>query len=388
MAQDKARGAVRAYRAAGAALILATPLAGCKPDNKYVAPPPPTVTVAHPEARNITRYYETSGTTASIDQADLMARVQGFLVSQNYTDGQSVKKGDVLFTIEPQPYKAKLDQAQAQQDAAQALVAQSDAEYNRNVSLGKNNFASQSALDQSRSLRDSNRANLSAMQANTQLAKINFDYTQVTAPFDGVVTAHLVSVGSLVGANGPTKLATILQFDPVDVNFNISDQELQRYRVAMAARGINVRDQVGTIAVEVGLQTETGYPHGGKIDYVAPMVDNATGTVAVRAVLTNEGRALLPGSFVRVRVALAENVPSLLVPPTAIGRDQAGSYVLAVDGNGIVQQKRVTLGPTSDGMRVIDNGLAAGDNVVVAGLQRAVPGEKVQPQTQTASAAK
>jgi RND family efflux transporter MFP subunit len=388
MVRDKARGAVRAYRAAGAALIVAVPLAGCKPDNKYVAPPPPAVTVAHPDARNITRYYETSGTTASVDQTDLMARVQGFLVSQNYTDGQAVKKGDVLFTIEPQPYKAKLDQAQAQQDAAQALVAQSDAEYNRNANLAKSSFASQSTLDQSRSLRDSNRANLAAMQANTQLAKINFDYTQVTAPFDGVVTAHLVSVGSLVGANGPTKLATILEFDPIDVNFNISDQELQRYRAAMAARGINVREQAATIPVEVGLQTETGYPHSGKIDYVAPLVDNSTGTIAVRAVLANEARALLPGSFVRVRVALAENVPSLLVPPTAIGRDQAGSYVLVVDGNGIVQQKRVTLGPISDGMRVIDNGVAAGDNVVVAGLQRAVPGEKVQPQTQTASAAK
>jgi RND family efflux transporter MFP subunit len=386
MGQDKARRALRAYRAAGAALILAAPLAACKPDNKYVAPPPPAVTVAHPEARNIVRYYETSGTTASVDQADLMARVQGFLVAQNYTDGQSVKKGDVLFTIEPQPYKAKLDQAQAQQDAAQALVAQSDAEYNRNVSLSKNNFASQSALDQSRSLRDSNRANLAAMQANTQLAKINFDYTQVTAPFDGVVTAHLVSVGSLVGANGPTKLATILRLDPIDVNFNVSDQELQRYRAEMTARGIDARDQAGTIPVEVGLQTETGYPHSGKIDYVAPLVDNGTGTVAVRAVLANEGRALAPGSFVRVRLALARGVPALLVPPTAIGRDQAGSYVLTVGSGDVVQQKRVTLGPTYEGMRVIDSGLAAEDNIVVAGLQRAVPGEKVQPQTQTASA--
>jgi RND family efflux transporter MFP subunit len=386
MAQGKARGAVRAYRAAGAALLLAASLAGCKPDNKYVAPPPPSVTVAHPEARTITRYYETSGTTAAVNQADLMARVQGFLVSQNYTDGQSVKKGDLLFTIEPQPYKAKLDQAQAQQDAAQALVAQSDAEYNRNASLSKSNFASGSALDQSRAARDSNRANFSATQANTQLAKINYDYTQVTAPFDGVVTTHLVSVGSLVGANGPTKLATILQLDPVDVNFNISDQELQRYRAALAAKGLVARDLAGTIPVEVGLQTETGYPHSGKIDYVAPLVDNATGTVAVRAVLANEARGLPPGSFVRVRLALAQDVPALLVPPAAVGRDQAGSYVLAVGTGDVVQQKRVVLGSTYEGMRVVESGLAAEDSVVVAGLQRAVPGEKVQPQTQTASA--
>jgi RND family efflux transporter MFP subunit len=369
-------------------LLVATLLAGCKPDNKYVAPPPAAVTVAHPEARNITRYYETSGTTASINQADLMARIQGFLVSQSYTDGQSVKKGDVLFVIEPQPYKAKVDQAQAQQDAAQALVAQSDAEYNRNANLAKNNFASGTTLDQSRSLRDSNRANFAAAQANTQLAQINYDYTQVTAPFDGVVTAHLVSVGSLVGANGPTKLATILQLDPVYVNFNISDQDLQRYRAALAARGIDPRDQAGTIAVEVGLQTETGYPHSGKIDYAAPLVDNTTGTVAVRAEFANDRHVLPPGAFVRVRVALQRDVPALLVPTAAIGRDQAGSYVLAVGSGDVVQQKRVTLGPTVDAMRVVESGLAAEDSVVVAGLQRAVPGEKVQPQVQTVSAAK
>lgn len=388
MVQVKGRGAVRARYVTGAVLLVVGLLTGCKPDNKYVAPPPPAVTVAHPESRNITRYYETSGTTASINQADLMARIQGFLVSQNYTDGQSVKKGDLLFVIEPQPYKAKLEQAQAQQDAAQALVAQSDAEYNRNASLAKNSFTSGTTLDQSRSLRDSNRANFVAAQANTQLAQINYDYTQVTAPFDGIVTAHLVSVGSLVGANGPTKLATILQLDPVYVNFNISDQELQRYRAALAARGIDPRSQAGTIAVEVGLQTETGYPHSGKIDYAAPLVDNTTGTVAVRAELPNDGHVLAPGAFVRVRVPLQRDVPALLVPTAAIGRDQAGSYVLAVGSGDVVQQKRVTLGPTVDAMRVVETGLAAEDNVVVAGLQRAVPGEKVQPQVQTASAAK
>ena len=387
MRQGEGWSTVRVYLTASAALCLTVALAGCKPDNKYVAPPPSAVTVAHPEARNITRYYETSGTTAAVDQADLMARVQGFLESQNYTDGQLVKKGDLLFTIEPATYKAKLDQAQAQQDSSQALVVQSDAEYNRNASLARNSFASQSALDQSRAQRDSNRANLAAAQANTQLAQVNYNYTQVTAPFDGVVTAHLASVGSLVGANGPTKLATILRLDPVYVNFNVSDQDLQRYRAALAARGVRP-DQVGPVPVEVGLQTESGFPHSGKIDYVSPMVDNATGTVAVRAELANQDRVLPPGSFVRVRVPIEQNVPSLLVPTTAIGRDQAGSYVLTVGSGDVVQQKRVTLGPTIDTMRVIENGLTADDNVVVTGLQRAVPGEKVQPQVQTASAAK
>src|SRR5262249_38836227 len=160
---------------------------------------------------------------------------------------------------------------------------------------------------------------------------------------------------SLVGANSPTTLATILQLDPIYVNFNVADQELQRYRAALAAKGVT-REDLGPIPVDVGLDTENGYPHSGKIDYVAPLVDNTTGTVAVRAVFENKGHPLLPGSFVRVRVALQRDVPALLVPTAAIGRDQAGSYVLAVGSGDVVQQKRVTLGPTVDTMRVVESG--------------------------------
>jgi RND family efflux transporter MFP subunit len=368
-----------------AALLALATLSGCKPDNKYVAPPAPTVSVARPEARNVTRYYETSGTVSSVNQADLVARVQGFLQAQNYTDGQAVTKGTVLFVIEPQPYQAKLAQSQAQAQAVQAQLTQAEAEYNRNASLAKNNFASGSTIDQSRAARDADRANLASAQADAQVAEINLSYTQVTAPFDGIVTAHQVSVGSLVGASGPTKLATIVQLDPIYVTFNASDQELQRLRTALAARNIT-REQLGSIPVEVGLQTETGYPHTGKIDYVAPLVDNTTGTVAVRAVLENGNRTLPPGGFVRVRVPLEREVSSLLVPEVAIGRDQAGNYVLTVGTDGIVNQKRVTLGISDGNMRVIATGVMADDQVVIAGLQRAVPGEKVQPRTQTASA--
>src|SRR6185437_3122214 len=171
----------------------------------------------------------------------------------------------------------------------QAQLAQAEAEYNRNASLAKNNFASGSTLDQSRAARDSDRANLASAQADTQVAEINLSYTQVTAPFDGSVTAHQVSVGSLVGASGPTKLASIVQRDPIYVGFNVRDQELQRLRAALAARNIT-REQLGSIPVEAGLQTETGYPHPGHIDYVAPLVDNTTGTITVRAVFENGGR--------------------------------------------------------------------------------------------------
>jgi RND family efflux transporter MFP subunit len=362
-------------------------VAGCKPSNQYAAPPPKLVKVAHPEQRTITRYFETNGTTASVSQVDLVARVQGFLQAQGYKDGQAVTKGTVLFTIEPPPFQAKLQQAQSQEAAVEAQVAQADAEYTRQASLGKNSFASQSVVDQARATRDANRANLLAAKANTQLAAINLGYTQVVAPFDGVVTAHLVSIGEMVGANGPTKLATIVQLAPIYVTFNMSEQEVERIRAGMAARGVTL-EQLGPIPVEVGLQTEQGYPHVGKFDYVSPLVDTATGTVSVRGVFENEGTVLLPGNFVRVRLPLQRNVPALLLPATALRTDQAGSYVLVVGPDDVVAQKRVTVGTEVGEMRAIDTGLGPDDQVVVAGLQRAVPGEKVRPKMQTAAAGK
>jgi len=362
-------------------------VSSCKPSNQYAAPPPKTVTVAHPEQRTITRYLETNGTATSINQADLVARVQGFLQAQSYKDGQTVTKGTVLFTVEPPPYQAKLQQAQAQEAAIEAQVAQGDAEYNRQASLGKNSFASQSVVDQARATRDANRANLLAAKANTQLAAINLGYTQVAAPFDGIVTAHLVSVGEMVGANGPTKLATIVQLAPIYVSFNMSEQDVERVRAAMAGRGVTLT-QLGPIPVDVGLQTEQGYPHAGKLDYVAPLVDTTTGTVTVRGVFENEGNVLLPGNFVRVRLPLQRNLQALLVPAIALGSDQAGSYVLVVGPDNVVAQKRVTVGTSVGEMRAIDSGLDPADRVVVAGLQRAVPGEKVVPKTETAAAGK
>ena len=221
-----------------ALLIGLGALAACKPANHYAAPPPATVGVAQPEQRTITRYLDTTGTTTAINSVDLVARVQGFLQAQTYKDGAFVTKGTNLFTIEPLPYQAKLQQAQAQEAAAQAQLVQADADYNRQASLGQSSFSSQSQVDQALATRNTDRANLLGAQANTQLAAINYTYTRVTAPFDGIVTAHLVSVGEVVGGNEMTKLATIVQLAPIYVNFSISEQDVQRIRAAMAAKGI------------------------------------------------------------------------------------------------------------------------------------------------------
>jgi RND family efflux transporter MFP subunit len=251
--------------------------------------------------------------------------------------------------------------------------------------LGHNNFSSQSVVDQNLATRDTDRANLAQAKANTQLAAIDYTYTRVTAPFDGLVTAHLESVGQLVGGNTPTKLATIVQLQPIYVVFTISEQDVLRIRATIAGMGLT-RADLAKVPVEVGLQTETGYPHQGKLDYAAPMVDPNTGTLLVRGELTNADRALLPGYFVRVRVPLGRG-PALLVPDVAIGADQGGNYVLVVNGDNVVAQRSVTTGPLERTLRVIETGLKPDDRVVVAGLQRAIPGEHVVPQEQVAEAA-
>lgn len=355
------------------ALLL---LAGCGKKNAYVPPPPPEVGVAKPLARDVTPYLAATGSTAAYNDVDLVGRVEGFVQSIDYQDGAEVRKGQKLFVIEPTPYQAKLQQAQASYAGAQAQYVQAEAEFQRQLSLGKKDFASQSAVDQARASRDSAKANVTNQQASIALAGINLGYTNVTAPFDGVVTRHLVSVGDLVGASGPTKLASIVQLDPIYVIFDISDQDVQRIRTQLASAGLTVRD-LGKVPVEVGLATETGYPHHGVLDYVAPQVNTGTGTLTVRGVFENKNRALLPGYFVRVRVPRGKPAPALLVPDAALGANQAGAYVMIVDKQDVIEQRNVTLGQQVGTLRVVESGLKPDERVVISGLSRAVPGAKV-----------
>jgi RND family efflux transporter MFP subunit len=380
MAKDRclARGALIALPAA---LLLTA----CGEQNRYVAPPPPKVTVAHPVQQPVTQYLEVTGNTAPVNSVDLVARVQGFLQEIHYKDGDAVKKGTVLFTIEPEPYQVKLDQAKAAEDGAAATLKQAEAEYKRQSDLASRDFASKSVLDQAIATRDSAKAGVLQAQANTRTAEINLGYANVTAPFDGIVTAHLVSVGELVGTS-PTQLATIVQLDPIYVTFNISEQDVLRVRAEMRRQGLTPAD-LKKVPAEVGLQSEAGYPHKGLLDYAAPTVNTATGTLPVRAILPNTDRALLPGFFVRVRVPVQQQADALLVPDVALGSDQGGRYVLVVNADNVVEQRKVAVGQSAGTMRVIDDGLKADDRVVVAGVIRAIPGEKVDPQMQTAAAA-
>ncbi|GGI19299.1 efflux RND transporter periplasmic adaptor subunit [Bradyrhizobium guangdongense] len=365
----------RAWAAAAAVAALA----GCEDKNTFIAPPPPKVDVATPVQRPVTRYVEATGNTAPIKSVDLVARVQGFLQTIDYTDGTFVKQGTQLFTIEPETYKLKLEQAQAAETGAQASLRQAEADFKRQSDLVQRQAVSQATLDTSTSTRDNAQANLQQAQANTRLAEVNYGYTRVTAPFDGIVSAHMVSVGELVGVSSPTQLATIVAMDPIYVNFTVNEQDVLRIRAEAARRGLTAAD-LKQFPIEIGLQTETGYPHEGKLDYVAPTLNSSTGTLAVRGLVPNDKRVLLPGYFVRVRVPFTQEKDALLVPDTALGSDQGGRYLLVANKDNVVEQRKVQIGPVDNGLRVIESGLKPDDRVVTSGLLRVIPGQKIDPQ--------
>ncbi len=274
----------------------------------------------------------------------------------------------------------KLDQAQASETAAESSYNQAQAAFERSAELIKQKVTTQASYDSALATRDSAKSTLDNARSSTRLAAINYEYAQVRAPFDGVVSARLVSVGTYVGGTAtPTVLATIVQLNPIWVNFNISEQDVIRVRAALAERGAT-RDDVMKYKVEVALQDETGYPHVGLIDYVAPALSTTTGTLAVRGVLQNPKNVLLPGYFVRIRVPAPVQEVALLVPDVALGSDQGGRYVLVVGKDDVVEQRKVEIGPQVGSMRVIDKGVTENDRVIVAGMLRAIPGQKVEPQ--------
>jgi RND family efflux transporter MFP subunit len=364
---------------------VAGAIAGCGQDNRYAAPPPPKVTVAAPVQQQVVNFFESTGNAAAINTVGLVARVEGFVQAIGYNDGDFVKKGTSLFTIEPEPYKLKVDAAKASVASAEAALTRAEADFKRQAALVPTQSTALSLYDQARAARDSAKADLQSAQANEQQAEINLGYTDVTAPFDGVVSARLVSIGELVGGGTtPTQLATIVQLNPIYVNFTASERDALQARASLARSGRTTADLLG-VPVEVGLQTEDGFPHKGKLDYIAPTVDPSTGTLAARAVLENADRVLSPGNFVRVRIG-GQPHEALLVPDVALGSDQGGRYVLVVNKDNVVEQRHVDPRQLVGDLRVIEQGVTKDDRVVVGGIMRAIPGQKVTPELQTAEA--
>jgi RND family efflux transporter MFP subunit len=351
---------------------------GCGEKNEYKAPPPPKVTVAHPLQKPVTDYLEFTGNAVAYNTVPLRARVEGFLEKVLFQDGQPVKKGQLLFLIQQDQYKAQLQKAQAQVLAEKAQLEHAQTEFVRYSKLVKQDAAAQTDVDRWHYERDSRRAGVLATEAQVDLAKLNLSYTRITAPFDGRMGRHLKDPGALVGAGEKTLLAEINQINPIYVYFSINEQDLLR------VRGKNPptaeEEMKKRYPVYVGLADETGYPHQGYLDFAAISLNPTTGSLQLRGILPNPDAVILPGLFARVRVPIAEEKSALLVPETAIGYDQLGSFVKIVNDKLEVERRQVKLGNQVDEDRVVLEGLQGDEWVVVAGLLRAIPGRTVTPE--------
>jgi RND family efflux transporter MFP subunit len=344
---------------------------------------PPTtqpIPVVRPRTQSVSSYAEITGNAATVNAVKLVARVEGYLEKIHYEDGQSVKKGDLLFTIQQDQYKDQLQQAQAQLLAAQAQLAHAKVELPRYSALVKKDAATQTEVDHWYYERATAEAQVLGAQAQVSLAKLNLGYTEVRAPFDGIVGKHLVDPGNVVGGPQPSALAEILQLDPIYVVANLSEQEVLKIRANLDQHRLTFAD-LQKVPVDVALSDQTGFPLQGTIQYVSPGIDPSTGTLLVRGILANPDRTLLPGFFVRMRLPMGRvDRNALLVPDRALQEDQGGRYVLIVGQDDVVQQRYVQLGQLDGTLRVITSGLKPDDRVVVGDLWRATPGTKVTPQ--------
>ncbi|MCK5419220.1 MAG: efflux RND transporter periplasmic adaptor subunit [Desulfobacterales bacterium] len=362
-------------------VLISGVLSGCSEKNEYVEPPAPEVTVSKPLVKNVTEYLEFTGTTKAIEEIDIRARVEGFLVSVHFEDGAYIKKGQLLFIIDPKPYKAAVENARGQLGRHQAQLERAEKEYQRNLTLFKQKAASESNVVKWKSEMEESRAAVISAQAALDKARLDLGYCTIRSPIAGRISRRKVDVGNLVGAGEFTLLTTIRQGSPIYAYFSINERDLLRVMKMAREEGIPA-DNPDKIALELGLANETGFPHKGHLDYADSTVDPNTGTLELRGVFPNPGPPyiIVPGLFVRLRLPVAERENALLVTERALGLDQGGRYLLVVDNENKVEQRHVKIGALRDGMRVIQDGLKPEDLVVVKGIQRAIPGAKVTPQ--------
>ena len=345
-----------------------------KPDFQMPEMPPPTVTVAKPQVRTITDYYEFTGTTAAIETVQVRARVQGYLQKIHFVDGSDIRKGDLLFEIEAESFQAQHDQAFARVKSSEAELVRAELDLKRQEEAIKTNAVSRQQLTTSMADRDKAQALVMADKAALAEAELNLSYTKIRSPIGGRISRRLVDVGNLVGAGEQTLLATVVKFQPIYVNFDVSEGFL------LEKLGENFVGGQSAFKFYIGLENETGYPREGVLNYMENTVDAATGTILLRGELPNTNRDILPGMFVRVKVPVGTNVDAVLINQRALGTDIGGKYLLLVDKDNRVERRPVTVARQIDEMRVISSGLSADDRYILKGLQFVFPGMQVSTQ--------
>ena len=340
--------------------------------------PPPPVVIQKPKLMPITEYVTQTGSMVAYNSVDLVARIEGYLESFEFTDGTFVKKGQELFVIEPKPYLERLKSSEADVAVQKASYNYTKAEYLRQQNMYKQNATSLNNVEKWSAQTDIVKAKIDKTEADAENAAINYSYTHVLAPFDGRIGRHLVDPGNLVGNGAATDLATIEQIDPIYVYFNLNELDLIKIRTAARTHKFNP-DKLKEIPVYVNLQNETGFSHKGHLDFVNTGLNASTGTMEFRALLPNKDYVLLPGLFVQVRIPVGKPTQQLTVPDGAIQYDQISAYVLTVDKNNTVLVKRVVPGALQEGVRAILKGITAEEMIIVSGLQNATPGNPVTP---------
>lgn len=393
--QNTPRARIRSTTVFAAVLSAVVSCAGgCKKEdnaNAYVAPPPPDVIVAKPVERDVVKYLTYTGTIEASETVEVRARVQGFLETVDFKAGQKVKKGDLLFQIDPRQYQAAVNQAKAALQAAEATFqgTQNDARLARELADQKAGPEIDALIKAAR--RDVSKAEIARATANLAEAQLNLDYCTIRAPIDGRISENYVDVGNLVGRSEPTLLATIVLATPSYVSIDANEADVLEVKRDSERSADGTRGEPGQLSAanwrpcELALADESEFKIKGKVDYVDPQLNAQTGTLRVRTRYDNANEGLVPGLFARVRFPMSTR-KSLLVPEAALLSDQQGRYAMVVNDKDEVEARRVKIGPLDGSMRVVEEGLKPEDRVIVLGVLKARPGAKVTPKVQEPAA--
>ncbi len=368
-----ARGTVAAL-----AMML---LAACSDKPAQGPPPPMPVSVSAPLQRQIVDWDEAVGRFEAIEQVEVRPRVSGYVQQIAFRDGDIVRKGQLLFVIDPRPYEAALAQARAEVRSAEAQAANATLELERAKSLLDKGFVSKATYDARLAGQRSAEAAVAAARALQQARALDLGFTRVTSPISGRVSDHRVDVGNLVSvaASPPTLLTTVVSLDPIHFAFTGSEAVYLKYQRA-DRDGSRTSSRYASNPVDIQLQDETGYAWHGRMDFVDNTMDPGSGTIRGRAVVANPDNFLTPGMYGRMRLLGSGAYPALLIPDAAVAADQSDKVVMVAAGGDVVQPRKVTLGPIVDGLRVVRTGLAPTDRVIIEGQQRVRPGMKVAPK--------
>jgi RND family efflux transporter MFP subunit len=363
----------------GAAWLLGTLLPlGCTETQSTAptAPKPPEVQVSLPVTKEVIDYEDFTGRTEAIAMVEVRARVTGYLEKVLFTEGSEVEKGQALFEIDRRPYEAEMNRTQANLIQAEAHLKRLDADYRRAVRMLPNNSVSREEFDKIAGDRAEAEASVSVARASRDLARLNLDFTHVIAPLSGRTSRRLIDPGNMVKAD-ETALTTIVTLDPMYVYFDVDERTLLRIRRLLCKNDPKATDK-HELPILMGLADEEGYPREGRVNFEDNRVDSGTGTLRLRALFPNNPRVLSPGLFVRIHLPVGTPHSATLVAEQAIGTDQGQKFVYVVNDKDEVVYRLVKVGRLHDGLRVIEDGLAKTDRVIVTGIQRIRPGLKVQ----------